>query len=222
MTRTQPRGMGLAVFGSAVLLLYAAFVDAQDWEYFRNHDRVDALLDDGERVWVHSNGGLSVLDRTSGDVEHSHKLADSLPSSYFYPAVRDSAGEVWFSVAEPSHAPFALARFDGDRWALFDSTTPGLPSGNVSCLSVDHDGRVWLGTDYPAYVVRFDTAGFEAVGLVRAVDIDIDSHDTVWAATERNGIAAYDGAEWTTFDTSNTPIPDPFMGSLVIDDRGRL
>src|SRR5215470_8820561 len=68
------------------------------------------------------------------------QTAEGLPQNSVRAIVQTPEGYLWFATAE------GLVRFDGNRFTVYDRTsTPPLPSGNISTLAVAADGALWIG-----------------------------------------------------------------------------
>jgi len=84
-------------------------------------------------------------------------------------------------------------------------TEQGLPSNNALHITQTRDGYLWVAS-YEG-IARFDGVAFRVFteadipGLDRAsfLRVAVDSGGTVWAASERDGLARYAGGRWTLF-----------------------
>src|SRR5580658_9761117 len=69
------------------------------------------------------------------------QIPEGLPQSSAQAIARTPDGYLWVGTQE------GLARFDGVRFAVFDSDNePAIPNKNISVLHVDQAGRLWIGT----------------------------------------------------------------------------
>jgi ligand-binding sensor domain-containing protein len=112
-------------------------------------------------------------------------------------------------------------------WTPYSTANSPLPENSVRCISIDHQGRKWIGTDYGLAV--FDdlnwtvylpfTSGLPGLS-VRA--IAFDSINNAWIGTLGGGLAKFDGNNWTIYDDSNSPLTDNFIRSLAFDSSGAL
>jgi ligand-binding sensor domain-containing protein len=65
-----------------------------------------------------------------------------LPQNSVQTIVQTPDGYLWVGTEE------GLARFDGERFTVFDAAnTPALHTNVISALLVDHRGDLWIGTD---------------------------------------------------------------------------
>jgi len=125
---------------------------------------------------------------------HDHYTrADGLPAGAVWSVTQDSDGYLWMGSQN------GLARFDGVRFEVFDSSnTPGLASQDIRDIVFDHEGRMWLGS-YGGGIYRFhpDSSRLDAIttgeGLPNNVvyDLLVDREGALWAATA-GGLARRD------------------------------
>jgi ligand-binding sensor domain-containing protein/two-component sensor histidine kinase len=67
---------------------------------------------------------------------------DGLPQNTVKAVTQTRDGYLWFGTFD------GLVRFDGIQFTVFTvANTPGLRSGDISCLLEDKEGRLWIGTD---------------------------------------------------------------------------
>ncbi|MEW6156673.1 MAG: two-component regulator propeller domain-containing protein [Verrucomicrobiota bacterium] len=66
------------------------------------------------------------------------QVEDGLPGNNVSSIVQTPDGYLWVGT------PSGLARFDGVRFEIFDSSTPGLEDGQVQRLFVDAEGALWV------------------------------------------------------------------------------
>ncbi len=117
--------------------------------------------------------------------------------------------------------------FSQGVWNFYSISNSPLPENSVRCISIDSQGRKWIGTDYGVAV--FDDITWTVYlpfvsGLpspsVRA--IVFDSLDNAWLGTLGGGISKFDGTTWTVYDNSNSPLQDNSVRTLDIDSAGAL
>jgi ligand-binding sensor domain-containing protein len=87
-----------------------------------------------------------------------------------------------------------LIEFDGTNCIVYDTTNSGLPSNYILPRVIDSGGTKWIGTG-------------------------------AWALGEMNrrydaGLVAFDGSEWTVYDTLNSRLPDNGVSAIAIDKDG--
>src|SRR5206468_706990 len=87
-----------------------------------------------------------------------------LPDDLVFTIAGDDRGRLWFgtlsgaAVFTPDPALFGLGAFDPSHWQTFTTGNSPLANDKVHSMTVDHQGRVWLGTERGISVIE-DTGG---------------------------------------------------------------
>ncbi len=113
---------------------------------------------------------------------------DGLPQNLVTSAVQTHDGYLWFGTYN------GLARFDGERFQLFDSAnTPGLQDRRISCLFEDGQGTLWIGHE-AGLVTRYREDRFEPFVLPagtsseKIIGLGSDEQGRLWAMHHNGGI----------------------------------
>ena len=85
-----------------------------------------------------------------------------------------------------------LSKFDGKKWTTYNTVNSGIPTNYVTSVVIDLQGNKWIGTE-PYY----DGSTYNGGGL-----------------------AKFDGATWTVYNTSNSGLPSNNVKSIAIDGSG--
>ena len=133
--------------------------------------------------------------------------------------LEDNDGSLWFGFATTG-----LARW---RDGQMDWWTPqnGLPTNRVSCLALDAQGHVWIGT-LGKGILRYDGAfrtNTTADGLAdnRVTALVSDARrGRVWAGTAK-GLCSYDGQQWRSFAGGGS-LDAGEIRCLTVDSQGRV
>ena len=108
----------------------------------------DILIDQYNRKWVGTNSGLSVFDNNNNFIEN-HTIMYSLPPpDTLNPVVEidiDSWNRIWVTIYVGYLAEGGVAFYNGSIWQDFD-ISDGVAGPNVTCLKVDYNNNVWVGT----------------------------------------------------------------------------
>ena len=144
------------------------------------------------------------------------QIPEGLPQSSAQAIARTPDGYLWVGTQE------GLARFDGVRFAVFDSDNePAIPNKDITALAVDRGGRLWIGTRAGIAILAKDhfatvQGGDElAHAYVRA--IGQGAGDRMWVGTE-NGLFGIDSGHVTSFAPS-AGLADNRIRA-VLEDRG--
>ncbi|MBE7504515.1 MAG: response regulator [Verrucomicrobiales bacterium] len=146
-------------------------------------------------------------------------LAHSNLVGYQSDVLEDNDGSIWFGFVTTG-----LARW---RDGQMDWWTPqnGLPTNRVSCLALDAQGHVWIGT-LGKGILRYDGAfrtNTTADGLAdnRVTALVADTRrGRVWAGTAK-GLSGYDGQQWRSFGGGGR-LDTGDIRCLTVDWQGRV
>ena len=173
-------------------------------------DQVTCLYEDAAGVlWFGTQRGLSRFDGTSWTTYTSENTAGGLADDWIEGILQTRDGAFWIGTRRGG-----LMRFDGTTWKTH------LPFSEVTALSEDADGILWVGTS--SGVTRFDGRSWRAYttadGLAgnAVVALIIDRSGNLWIGASNAGVSRYDRESWT-------PYLDAGLGSYgaqaVLEDR---
>ena len=179
----------------------------------RAANRIYALVEDSPGVlWVASEGGLTRVDETTGELaRRRHQPGEPGPSSDNVVALhRDTRGDLWLG----SYGG-GLDHWDrrADRWRNFREGD-GLPSDKVVSILEDDDGLLWLGTN--GGLARFDPT----TDVFRVYDADDGLHGNIFfigsALRSRDGRLLFGGPGGLSLFRPNQLIDDPLPPRTVL------
>ncbi len=158
--------------------------------------RVDTVL------WVATSQGLQVIgtDPPPPPLEPN--------GNRFYEMEWLDSGELWVASVPNDfiRPPHGLYHFDGNSWAVFD-TSNGLPSDVTVSLEVDGEGQLWVGTWGDGLVVRDKNEEWQLLNHTNSIlqgigtrrsfvvvsDIERDANGLMWINNVQIGLAVMDG-----------------------------
>lgn len=210
----------------------ATHFDGQRWENIGSHnhnidwqvlaDGADAVYEasDGS-VWVGSNGilrwdtqtgamevwdwrnnaGMGVMNFWDFDEDMNGQLwaFSEYGSSWWF----DGGANLWRKHAKTMYATLGIAGVDRD-------STGHLYWGGWFDVTV-WDGATWTDIPLPYNDFLFDLGG--------AMCLAVGADDTLWVGCEL-GLAHWDGADWTVYDSSNSPMPVDMVTGIDFRDDG--
>ncbi len=199
-------------------------------------------IDREGRLWVASNKGLNLVDRTTGRVTRYRNVPGdptSLADDFTYSVFEDHSGNLWVATINAgvsrmrsSGKPFRVMRQrPGDPDSLNDN--------RVRSLCLDPAGRLWVGTlgglsCYENGHWTHPGAEGSGAGGLPSRDIDAvvaDSSGLIWIGTRDLGLFSFDGREFTSYRSPRGSGPEsarelPYTGhevnNLAFDWKGRL
>lgn len=120
------------------------------------------------------------------------------------------------------------------EWTFIRPSNTGVATEEHYFVNGDRFGNIWTGgrsaIEHEGSVVRFNhrdtifTAWSNFEGFIQSewvYDAEIDIHDHLWVATA-DGLSKYDGLNWITYNTSNTPLPSDNIRSVTFDNQNNV
>jgi len=176
--------------------------------------------DQAGRIWAGTQEGLVYYQE--GSWQRQPLLGEDR-SLRVFALVADRDGRLWVGTDQgvfysqgpyPSEAPFAHIA----------AGSKGLVHQYVRAMAVDQDGALWMGTI--AGVSRYAGGIWSLVSDPilqgqRVNSVLTDKAGRVWAGTEQNGLAMWDGTRWLHY-TDQNGLPDNRVVTLFEDSQGRV
>jgi PAS domain S-box-containing protein len=180
------------------------------------HDQVeDILIDSQDRVYVATDGGLSILE---GRGFRNYTIKDGLPNNILKALRMDHQGQLWIGTFEGG-----AVRFDGKHFTRY-SSEDGLLNDRISSLWEDRSRRIWFGTDQGVTVLERGSfrsySSKDGLGTGKVGAIAEDAKGSMWFGTD-SGLSHFDGRNFKTYSTPDG-LPDQFIRFLQFDRVGRL
>jgi ligand-binding sensor domain-containing protein len=140
---------------------------------------------------------------------------DSLAYSAAYTIVvtTDIADLQGLNLEKAYTARFHTEENQNPEWMIFNTSNSGLPSDEVTCVAVDTNNAIWIGT-FPYLnggVVSFDGNTWtrhDKIFNPSFADtiwaITVDNNNNIWTGSPMGRIAMFDGFTWTIYSSSNS------------------
>jgi len=201
--------------------------DGENWTTYTYpdlaHNQVNAIAIDNEgNIWF----GTEWNGASRFDGENWTNWMDGCITAI----ARDEEGNIWFGTWGGG-----VIKFDGVNWITYNTSNSGLASNYVQSIAIDSANVKWFGgcigsepspgmfvCDTSA-VSRFDGgwATYSPPGSeVNAIAIDWRGHK--WFGTSDAGVSKFDGAGWTTYDTSNSPLANDQVRAIATDNEWNI
>lgn len=229
----QRKGLVLKKLTCFVALLATSTAFAQQtWHAYTNGSCVTSVAGDSQTIWAGTDGGgVTAIEKANGAKMHYNTSNSPLPSNLVHDIAIDPRGDAWFATSR------GLATFDGTDWRVYDTASSDLADNSVLSIDFDKLGNRWLTTE-SGDLIEFDGAAWttytpRSIGLPDgeigpiAVEDGGSTHSTIWAGIvefaagpTRYAIAAFDGTDWSMYDTSSTPLPHERVNAIAIDSSG--
>jgi len=115
----------------------------------------------------------------------------------------------------------------GDMTFYHERLGHGLPSAEITALTVDSQGNVWIGSN-GAGLVKFDGTTWQVVNSENSslphdtIDaLTVDNDGNLWIGTHGGGAVKYDGSGMTVYDTA-AGLPNKIVNALAVDNEGAI
>lgn len=169
-------------------------------------------------VWIATRRGITVLDR-KGRFTRILPGNSPLPGKVVRDIIVDRENTKWISVWGNG-----VSCIDAEyNWATYVRTRDGLCSNNILAITESRNGDIWFGSqdngacriDRDGNWQRFSDINSGLIGnCVRAVEIE--HSDRVWFVTT-DGISVFDGQNWMSYSSRNSPLGGFTPVAMVID-----
>lgn len=171
-------------------------------------------IDAQKRVWIGTDNGLAMLDENTWSVYNTSN--SELPSDAITQIVpHPSQDLVWVGTEN------GLFKLEGDIETFYDDSNSGLMDGVIRSMTLDADGRLWVGTFdhmnnqgrvYQFYNDQWKVKKLETLQLTSSFpnSISTDGNDNVWIAisgTSASALVRVKDNEWVIYDQSNSSLP---------------
>jgi ligand-binding sensor domain-containing protein len=178
--------------------------------------------DNDGSLWVTTQrNGVIKYDVQSGRLESYNQSNSDLANNQYCTSIAiDADNNKWIG------SLMYLNRFDGNEWQSW--TTPGSAVAAywfISDLQFDRNGDLWMAGASPEW--HFAKFAGDAIQPVPEVTqgvnkILIDEDNSIWLASESQGLIKYDGTQFVTWNTGNSNLPSNNIYDIKQDASGNL
>lgn len=145
------------IIGTLLLLLVNINANSQSWTHFYNINKTNDIFDNGQEVWVGTDAGLFVVDKTTLQVQHYHTQNSGLPSNDIEAITMDNNSTMWIGTYDDVFAYQQGGQFYGI--ARPDSLSGLSTEGMLTyCMQVDSSNNIWIGTNMG--LLKYDGSQF--------------------------------------------------------------
>lgn len=162
------------------------------------------------KVYWHDNGSFATFP-----------VVDSLGSVSTISI--DSNDIKWFNAYSAE-----LVSFDNAHFKKLNFQTNTLPDYTQS-IGTDTSGGIYCGGQTRESITHFDGSNWTSLPipshsstLTQLSIVAVDRNNVLWVICQEKEVHRYDGVNWTTFDSTNSPLGDCQFYSMYIDDLNRV
>lgn len=177
-------------------------------------------------LFLAASDRASAMDKTPMQdfILRNWDVDDGMPSTHVNAVARTPDGFVWLATAR------GLTRFDGVHFTAFDVNYGATVDEDViTCLLVDRDGDLWLGTA-AGRLLKHEKEGLVIVSALTnslpgksLQSLAQDAEGMIWLATDGGGLIRFDhqGIKIQTF-TTRDGLPSNRISKIVADAKGKI
>ena len=184
-------------------------------------------------IWIGSKVGLIKYDGNSwftfSDINSPLPVNFAPWLSWFNDVKVDEEDVKWVATR------FGLYRYNNLKW---NKVTPGIPAGEVTCLTIDKLGKKWFGTwDYTGFgsyvtpgLVEFDGDSWNTNYFSNPfmtpdnwlTCISIDKFNQQWIGTQSGKLIKFNGSDFEVYDVKNyiEQSENSRVNDIIIDNLG--
>ena len=156
----------LTIDGARVVDAVAYTANPQSPSSSIGSDRIYALADDGDRLWIATrSGGLSRLDKQSGEVRtlRAADQPDGICCDDVISLLRDSGGRLWVGTT----SGLSLCHNPADETPSFRTIDrgSGLPNDNIHAIREDSYHNIWVSTSHG--IARIDSTATHVISFLK-------------------------------------------------------
>lgn len=208
-----------------LIFIAPVFAQSEDWQGYTATYEVEAILEDGDVMWLGTMGGLVKYDLLTGEKEVYNTANSGLNSNFVISLAKDDEGNLWVGTSmyvvdhmvDPYNAGGLHKLTPEGEWTLYTSNNSPLPANGIKDISFDNEGNAWISV-WNHGVVRLspeDEWDHFLMGNVdlssdRIIKVFVDSSGDIWfggfcyydpvqQAHLGGGVSKYSDGEWTNY-----------------------
>jgi ligand-binding sensor domain-containing protein len=163
-------------------------------------------FDEDNNLWICNYGAPSPIAVLKAD--GTWRNFSGAPANNLLQVAVDQNGYKWFVIGFSGGVLVYDSGQDidnpaDDRYRLITSANSALPTNSVTCVAVDLDGDVWVGTGQGVVSFECGSNVFDASCTGRRRIVNVDGFNGYLLETENINTIAVDGANRKWFGTSN-------------------
>ena len=125
----------------------------------------------------------------------------------------DPSGNIWLTAQ-------IMAKFNGSYWTIYNNSID-LPTGYpIVNFDMDKQGTLWAGTSSGLY--GYSAGAWSPYGnyYKQYFVVHVDKFGNKWLSTLNGGLEKFDGNNFTTYTSSNSPLPNNQVTAITTDSSG--
>jgi ligand-binding sensor domain-containing protein len=176
-------------------------------------------------LWIGTTGGLNRLD-TAGNWSLFTMWNSALGSNNIACLFLDSAtNDLW---AGTINGGLCHIRQD-TLLTSFTIQNSGISDNTILGIDKDASGNIYLASPANGMIVKLSTFGWITSNTISSniptaglTCLQLDANDEPWIGSIDHGLLHRNSGSFSFYDSSNSPLSDPFVQCLSIDHAGRI
>ncbi len=200
-----------------------------NWINYTSYDYVKSIVEDGNFLWIGTEGGLLKLDRLSFDKTYYNKANSGLPDNNINSIILDSLGTLICATNK------GLVKLKDKQWSPFSpSPNPENLNPQFTSLAYDKKNNLLVGSAYEG-LFKFDGTKWTHFYVPSEFGVDfpgveviaVDSSNTIWLGAmgnlATNGyLAKFDGHEIIKIETVDSVHSIFQVYSIAVDQANKI
>jgi len=129
----------ISLIVSLISLLSFSYAQTPQWINYTCGNNVYSLADEGNTLWLGTNGGLVKFDKTTESLTFYNASNLGLPHNDVRCIAIDGEWTKWIGTWD------GLVTFDNTKWEAFNTSNSGLPNNNILSIAIEGGGTSCIG-----------------------------------------------------------------------------
>jgi ligand-binding sensor domain-containing protein len=179
------------------LFFYISHGQSPKWLNYTNGDVINDIYEEGNYLWVGTNGGIVKVDKTTGTPTFFNQSSMGALLNGILSIAVDKNNVMWLGTEN-----IGIVKYDGSQVSVYDSTSSNIK--DIVDIEIDAQNKKWFIASGYLYDLTGTTITFHQVGnSTTATSITIDPLNNMWVGTKNEGLWKYDGVNWTNIQYPN-------------------
>ncbi|MDR2293181.1 MAG: hypothetical protein LBE11_06890, partial [Prevotellaceae bacterium] len=176
----------IILFSLLIMCPALAFSQLSDWVNYTNGNMVTEILNDGDYLWIATDGGLAKMNKNTEEKTFYNRANAGLPENHLRSLAKDKDGNIWVTSQYNG-----IGKFDGTHCSVYKESNSELPTNhNCTSIAIDNNNDVWTGTHM--YLNKFDGENWESWTTPNSIfdgqwaiyDLKFDNEGILWLGGE--------------------------------------
>jgi|GEM_PF-1048721 len=180
------------------------------------NDIVNAVvIDNQNNKWFGTMYGLAFLEGDKWEVFNTYN--SGMPCNEVTCLAIDSLNRIWMGFKYNGE----IVVKDGSNWEIYTPGPNGPGSQASKDLFFDSNNDLWVAGGLCQITSRFDgTNWYHYSNVFQCNGITQESSGKLWFAGYYMGLISFDGVQWTSFNSGNSPLGSNMTTAITIDEIG--